>query len=104
MPIRPCLPGGRVRVPDARKSFEGQSGRGRGGGQEGALLEAKGEQPGRLCRVASGPLPGAGIMAPLEELRGLPPICPSCMVFCRAWSLLLLVHLSVVHLLVGSDR
>ena len=57
--------------------------------------------------AASWPLPGAAARAsqlgPLGRLRGLPHVCPLLHGVLQGLGLLL-VHLNVVYLLVGSDR
>lgn len=103
---RPSPPGGRGQGP-CRQCFEGQSGverRGpegvwRGGGetdQEASALEV----------LPPGPSPGTGPtsqLGPLGRLRGLPHVRPLLHGVLQGLGLLL-VHLNVVHFLIGSDR
>ena len=78
----------------------------RGGGQEGALQRRRASRPeAGSADGASGPLPGRGAsqLGALGGLRGLPHVCPLLHGVLQGLGLLL-VHLNVVHLLVGSDR
>lgn len=102
--IRPSPPRGKGSgslMPSALKARVAEE---RGGGQEGALERRRASSQAGSAEWPPGPsLARVSQLDALGGLRGLPHVCPLLHGVLQGLGLLL-VHLNVVHLLVGSDR